>query len=269
MRKINKIKIYCNKNKKSDSVFLKLKEMLIKNNFKIVDKNADLAIAIGGDGAFLRLVKQEKYNNKLIYIGINCGTLGFLQEVRIDELKELINALNNENYTIEEVGVQETRIFTDTSRYTFYSLNEIVIRDKDLNTTNLKILINNSTLEEYAGDGILISTSVGSTAYNLSFGGSIIYNTLHTLQITPVAPLNSKAYRTLLNSVVIPEKNTIKIVPKKDKRNLLLCIDGENKIIDNVKFIKTKVDNKRLKFMRFKKYNYWKKVNEKFLAGKN
>lgn len=268
MRKINKVKIYCNQNKKSNSVFLKLKEMLLKNNFKIVEKYADLAIAIGGDGAFLRLVKQEKYNSRLIYIGINSGTLGFLQEVRINEIKELIKALNNDNYSIEEVSVQETKITTDTSHYTYYSLNEIVIRDRNLNTTNLKILIGNSTLEEYVGDGILISTSVGSTAYNLSFGGSIIYNTLHTLQITPVAPLNSKAYRTLLNSIVIPEKVSIKVIPKKDKRNLLICIDGENKIIDNIKFVKTKVDSKRLKFMRFKKYNYWEKVNEKFLTDK-
>ncbi len=268
MRKINKIKIYCNENKKSNKVFIKLKEMLLKNKFKIVDKRADLAIAIGGDGAFLRLVKQERYSSKLLYIGINSGTLGFLQEVRIDEIKDLIKALNEDNYTIEEVGVQETKVTTYTEHYTYYSLNEIVIRDRDLNTTNLKILIGNNILEEYVGDGILISTSVGSTAYNLSFGGSIIHNSLHTLQITPVAPLNSKSYRTLLNSIVVPEKNNIKVVPNKEKRNLLICIDGENKIIDNVRFIKTKVDSKRLQFMRFRKYNYWEKVNEKFLTDK-
>lgn len=268
MRNINKIKIYCNENKKSIIVLNKLKKLLLDNKFIIVDTNPDLAIAIGGDGAFLRLVKQENYNSKLIYIGINSGTLGFLQEVRINEIKDLINSLNENNYFIEEVGIQETIIITDKNKHLFNSLNEIVIREKELNTACLKILIGNNLLEEYSGDGILISTSVGSTAYNLSFGGSIIYNTLHTLQITPVAPLNSSSYRTLKNSVVVPEKMCIKIIPSKYKKDLLVSIDGENKILENVKFIRTKVDKKRIKFMRFKKYNYWQKVNEKFLSIK-
>ncbi len=268
MRKINKIKIYCNENKKSSNVYIKLEKLLVKNNFEIVDKNPDLAVAIGGDGSFLRLVKQENYNSKLLYIGINSGTLGFLQEVRINEISELIKALNENNFSVEEVGIQETVIVTNENKYLFNSLNEIVIRDKDLNTAFLKILIGNNLLEDYSGDGILISTSVGSTAYNLSFGGSIIYNILHTLQITPVAPLNNKSYRTLNNSVVVPDKACIKIVPNKCKNNLLVSVDGENKILNNVKFIKTKVDKKRIKFMRFKKYNYWQKVNEKFLSIK-
>jgi NAD+ kinase len=267
MRSINKIKIYCNQGEKSSNVYKKLENILEENNFEINNNNPDLIIAIGGDGAFLRSIKAENYNSNVIYVGINSGTLGFLQEIEIKDLEKFIQALNNNNYLIEEVGIQEADIKTDDKEYKFYSLNEIVIREKELNTAHMKILINNNLLERFAGDGLLISTSVGSTAYNLSFGGSVVYNIFHTLQITPIAPLNSKVYRNLLNSVIVPEKFTIKIMPAEEKKNLLLSIDGENIVINNVQYIKTKVEDKRLKFLKFKKYNYWRKINKKFLSN--
>lgn len=266
MRIINNIKIFSNKTPKSARVENKLKKLLLKNNFNIVDKNPDLVIAVGGDGAFLRMVKQENYNSELIYIGINSGTLGFLQEIKMKDIDEFINTLNNNKFFIEEIGIQETDILADEKEFTFFSLNEIVIREKELNTAYLKLYIDGNYLEEYAGDGILISTSIGSTAYNLSFGGSIIYNSLHTLQITPVAPLNSIAHRTLLNSVVIPEKSFIKVIPNKERNSILISVDGENKEFSNVTHIKTKLSDKKLKAMHYKDYNYWERVNEKFLS---
>lgn len=266
MRTMNKIKIFTNQTPASKKVERKLRKHLLKNKFTLVDENPDLVIAIGGDGAFLRMVKHENYDSNLAYIGINSGTLGFLQEVKVKDMDEFIEALNNNNFFIEEVGIQETEVLSENNIYTFHSLNEIVIREKELNAAYLNIYIDENYLEEYAGDGILISTSIGSTAYNLSFGGSVIYNSLHTLQITPVAPLNSIAHRTLLNSVVIPESSSIKIIPNKEKNNILISVDGDNKEFINVTHIKTKVCCKKLKLMHYKNYNYWERVNEKFLS---
>jgi NAD+ kinase len=267
MRAINKVKIYCNNNKLSNEVLIKLTDILNQNDFEIVDNNPDLAIAIGGDGAFLRMVKSENYNSNIIYVGINAGTLGFLQEIKIDEINNFIECLNNESYSIEEVGLQSTIIKTKSKEDVYCSLNEILVRESELNTVFLDVYIDNNKLESYVGDGLLISTSVGSTAYNLSFGGSIVYETLHTLQITPIAPLNNKAYRNLLNSVIVPEKAQILLIPTKDKNNLLISIDGENKIHNEVEYIDTRVSDKKLKFIRLKNYNYWKTINDKFLSN--
>lgn len=267
MRKINRIKIYCNDNRQSGDTLSILREGLEQNNFTIVDDNPDLAITIGGDGAFLRMVKGEEYNSDLIYVGINAGTLGFLQEIKINDIDNFIECLNNNNYKIDKVGVQETTILTDDISNVYYSINEIVIREIDLNTSFLSVSINGNVLEKYVGDGLLIATSVGSTAYNLSFGGSIVYSALHTLQITPIAPLNSKAYRSLLNSVVVPEKASIRIVPMNNKVNLLISVDGENKRLNNVKQINTLVDDKRLQFLHLENYSFWEKVNDKFLSN--
>lgn len=264
-RTINKVKIFANDNAISNEVSAKLKAILLANNFELVEKDPDLSIAIGGDGSCLRMVKSCEFNSNTYYVGVNSGTLGFLQEVKISDIDSFVEDLNNNKYRIEEVGIQETEIATDDQIYRYYTLNEIVIREKDLNTVILELRINNACLERYIGDGILIATSIGSTAYNLSFGGSIVVNKLHTLQITPIAPLNNKAYRNLLNSVVLPEDTEIEIVPI--KRDLLVSIDGENIVFNNVKYIKTDVKNKRIKFLRLEHYDFYEKINEKFLAN--
>ena len=119
-------------------------------------------------------------------------------------------------------------------------------------------------LENFVGDGLLIATSFGSTAYNLSHGGSIVYNTFHTLQITPIAPLNNKSYRNLLNSVILPENKKVTLVPRKGK-DILITIDGENKVYKDALEVQTYVNDKRIKCLRRKDYNFSKKINEKFL----
>ena len=239
----------------------KLKE----NGFTIDADEFDLGIAIGGDGSFLRMVKNTEFDINKYYIGVNTGTLGFAQEVNASNLDDFIYKLKNNKYKIEEIGVEEIEITYDNKIDKYYSLNDLAIRDSELNTTKLEIKIEEKVLENFVGDGILISTSFGSTAYNLSFGGSIIDNSIHALQITPIAPLNSKAYRTLVNSIVIPQDKVIKITPKEDKSNLIISIDGENYFYENVNKIEAFIKNRHIKCLREEEYNFILKVNEKFL----
>lgn len=264
MRKINKVRIFTNNTAKSSNVVLELKKALEDFNFEIVDQDYDLAIAVGGDGSFLRMVKATNFNSNVLYIGINAGTLGFAQEVSIEEIDKFVDELKNNKFKVDNIGVQETKVITDDSDSYFFSLNEIVIRQKELNTVVLDVKIDDVFLETAVGDGLLISTSFGSTAYNLSFGGSIVYNTFHTLQITPIAPLNNKSYRSLLNSVILPENKVISLLPQRN-RDLLITIDGENKYYENVIKVETVVDKKRINCLRRKGYNFVEKINEKFL----
>lgn len=268
-RLINKIKLFPNDNDKSREIARELKRRLEIANFKIVDSKYDLAIAIGGDGSFLRMVKNNVFDSEIFYVGVNAGTLGFLQEISIEDIDSFIERLNNNDFTIGTIGVQETKITTangDMSR--FFSLNEIVIRNRSLKTTKMCVEIDNEILEHYIGDGILISTSVGSTAYNLSFGGSIVYDDLHTLQITPIAPLNTKSYRDILNSVIVPEHRSITIKPLDETNDLIVTIDGEHNYYDDVKQIDTCVRDKKIKCIRMTSFSYARKINEKFLTEK-
>ena len=263
--KIKKVRLFCNDNDKSRKIKDLLYQELINNDFIISEDEFELGIAIGGDGSFLRMLKTSNFNSDVYYIGVNTGTLGFLQEIKPDEIKDFVLKLLRNDFKIENIGIQETNVETYESISRFFSLNDIVIREKELNTLTCKIFVDNVLLEKFAGDGILISTSVGSTAYNLSFGGSIVYNTLHTLQITPIAPLNSKVYRNLLNSIIIPEDKLITVIPNKERNNVIITVDGENNIYDDVLKIETSVSKKKIKCIRMNDYNFIDIVNDKFL----
>lgn len=263
-KKIKRVKLFPNDNLKSKNQADELEKKLILEGFVLVDDNPDLAIAIGGDGSFLRMIKNCNFNEDIYYLGINTGTLGFAQDIYPSEVDDLLKVLKEDKYKTEFIGVEEIEIETKNALSRFYSLNEILVRNKDLNTIKLNIFIDDILLENFVGDGVLISTSFGSTAYNLSFGGSIVYSDLHVMQITPVAPLNNKSYQVLRNSVIIPEERTVKILADKDSKDMIVTIDGENSIYEGVLKIEISV-SKKIKCLRMNDYDYTKKINEKFL----
>ena len=264
MKKIKRIILFANNTEYSNAILEELHKKLKDNDYIITEKDFDLAIAIGGDGTFLKMIKECNFCSNIYYIGVNTGTLGFAQEIYPKDIDTFITSLKNESYKTENISVQETKVFTKKETAHFYSLNEIVIREKDLNTLYVDININNDLLETFAGDGILISTSFGSTAYNLSFKGSIVYSSLHTLQVTPIAPLNSRSYRTLQNSVIVPEERIITVIPTTRTSDLIVTVDGENNIYGQVQMIETSVKKRKIKCLRMQEYDYTKKVYEKF-----
>ena len=262
---IKRIKLFINENEKSIKVAQHLKKELIKYNFEIVDKDYDLAISVGGDGSFLRMVKATNFNENIYYIGVNSGTLGFLQEINIEDTSDFVKRLSLGKYKVEKLSIQETSVRTDKKEFHYKSLNEIVVRNKYFKTERLLVKVDDELLENFTGDGLLISTSTGSTAYNMSFGGSIVYNTLKTLSITPIAPLNNKAYKSLTNSIIIPDNKVVKIIPAEGSGNMFFMVDGVNKEIDNVNKIETKVGDRTIKCLRMNDYHFIRIVNDKIL----
>ena len=263
---IKRIKLYINNNEKSKKVAKELEKELIKNNFLLTNDNPDLVISIGGDGSFLRMIKDNQFNTDTLYVGINAGTLGFLQEIDLDKTKDFVKRLAEDKYKIENISIQETNIKTgDNNNLHFYSLNEIVLRNSDLSAFKMNVYVDSEYLEYFVGDGLLISTSTGSTAYNLSLGGAVIYNTLETLQVTPIAPINNKVYNTLRNTLVIPGNKKITLKPVDRTKNLYVLIDGVKKEIDDIDTIETYISNKQIKCLRMEEFHFIKVVYNKLL----
>lgn len=264
---IKNIKLFINKNDKSLETAKLIRYKLIYNGFVMDDNEYDLAIAVGGDGSFLRMIKQNNFNSDIYYIGINSGTLGFLQEVKIDEIDEFISELKEKKYKVDRVGIQETTINYGRESSKFYSLNEIVIRDQNLKVAKLNIIDDDKNMQNFMGDGMIISTSVGSTGHSLSYGGSIIYPTFSALQLVPMGPINSKVYKSLINPIIIPDKKEILVIPEDDHKNLMVTVDGENNVYNNVDSIVTKIDDKKIKCLRLSHYSFAQKINEKLLSN--
>ena len=265
---IKNIKLFIKDNEKSIAVSKIVRDSFLKEGFSISDIDYDLGIAVGGDGTFLRMVKETKFDSKPYYVGINSGTLGFMQEVKIDEIDKLIYEIKNEKYKVDEVGIQETLIKHRDGENEYYSLNEIVLRDERLKALKAGIYINQDFLELFNGDGILIASSQGSTAHNLSYGGAIVPGVFSTLQITPMGPINSIAYQTLTNPVIVPSNTNVFIKPETEKRNIMVTVDGEDHLYYDVECINTAIKDKKIKCLRFSHYNFPQKIHEKLLSTK-
>ncbi len=260
---MKKVRLFINQNEFSKTVAEELTEHLYHHNFEIDEKKYEIAISIGGDGAFLRMVKETNFDPSIYYIGVHTGTLGFLPEVLPNELEEFVSYLEHGDYKINEIGVLETTVYGKEKKK-FIALNDIVVRDRDLNSLTLNVKLEGEFLEKFKGDGMLISTSIGSTAYNLSFGGSMVYFKLHTLQLTPIAPFNSSSYRNLQNSIVMPEYVPIDLEPD-NKKDLIITVDGENYELKEVTKITSKVGDKKIKRLRYHNVPFGTVIREKFL----
>ena len=108
--KIKSYKIFCNDNDKSYEVRKILHDKLTSNDFEYKEKDYDLAIAIGGDGSFLRMIKENNFNSSIMYVGVNAGTLGFAQEVSVNEIDEFIEELKQDDYKVEKIGILENKV---------------------------------------------------------------------------------------------------------------------------------------------------------------
>ena len=131
---IKRIKLYTN-NKTNNLEEVKIiKNKLLNNGFEIVDNNYDLIIALGGDGTFLRMINDNKFNSNIYYVGINLGTLGFSQDINTDNIDKFIYELKSNKLNIENIFIGESYIYTENKEYKLNYINEIVIRRDNLRT---------------------------------------------------------------------------------------------------------------------------------------
>lgn len=245
-----------------------LKHKLEKNDFLVpenFDINGDLIICIGGDGSFLRTLHRYNFPDIPI-IGINTGHLGFFQDLSPHELDEFIFKYKKGEYKIDEIRPIEAIICTRDSCIEILGINEVLIKGYKSTTVHLNLSLAESFLEKFSGDGILISTPTGSTAYNYSLGGSIVDPRLNILQITPMAPINTVAYRSFTSSIIVPKYATIKVHPEYAYENsILIASDGTEHRYNGIVEVQVKLSELKVKLLRFKEYNFWDKAKEKFL----
>lgn len=259
---LKKVKIYTNAKEKSLLVEKELKKELELHSFLIDENDYDLGISIGGDGTFLKMVHQSNFKD-IYYVGIHTGSLGFLQEINIKDCLSFILKLKENDYDIEEMDVGEVIIITNSSEYHYFFLNEVVIRNQSLRTLESKVMINDTLLEEFAGDALLISTNTGSTAHNMSYHGPIIHPSLSAFVVTPIAPIKNNVYHNLDNSIVIPGDSGIILIPS--KTDAFITIDGISIEQKGVLQIEVKMANKKIKKLKFQDTSFIKIVHDKLL----
>ena len=245
-----------------------LTKKLIENGFFVsskVEENTELIISVGGDGSFLKTIQDFKFPTVPMVV-INTGHLGFLAEFAPDEIDEFIDLYKKNDFTIQEVHPLKASICTKENSTDIYAVNEIVIKSVCSRTLHLDLRVNENKIQNFSGDGMLISTPMGSTAYNYSAGGSIIDPSLDTLQLTPLAPMNTIAYRSFTSSIVLSAKSTINIVPEyRFENSILVVVDGNEYRFNDITDINVVRSDLKLKLLRRSDFEFWKRAAEKFL----
>ncbi len=262
------VSIFTNETEISLDVRATLMKKLINRGYTVMSEfspNSELLICIGGDGAFLKTIHQCDFPNTPI-VGVNTGHLGFFQEVLPENFDSFIEDYEHDRFTIQKLNTVKCTV-TSSNGYTntHQGLNEITITGRKSYSIHFDISIGGKPIEKYSGDGILVATSSGSTAYNYSLGGSIVDPRLNLLQVTPLAPMNTTAYRSLTSSIMLPYNLSLGIVPEDKDSKIYITYDGIETYYSNVRDIQVTVSDTQINLIRFNDYDFWSKVKDKFL----
>ncbi|MGB5823207.1 MAG: NAD(+)/NADH kinase [Proteocatella sp.] len=263
-----KIVVTSNPTEKSQEVYFEISNKLEIHGFSVYNSfvdDAELIIVIGGDGWFIKTIHDFEYPDIPI-VGINTGHLGFLQDINPCDIDLLIENYLNKNYCIMEIAPIKADIYMNCVQKTFFAINEVVIRGTKSRMIHLNLKINNSVIECFSGDGIIVSTPTGSTAYNYSSGGSIIDPSLESLQITPLSPTNTNAYRSFTSSIITSPDSLIEINPEyRFEDSLLIVNDGIENQYNQISKVRLTTFTKKIKVLRLHSYDFWEKVTDRFL----
>ena len=223
--------------------------------------NTELVICFGGDGTILHMAKTATRRNVPI-LGVNIGTLGFMAELEASEM-ELLTKLAKDQYTVDtrmmlDVVVQRDRdiIFHDIG------LNDVVItKGAVARIAHLGVKCDGVEVMECDGDGIIVATPTGSTAYSLSAGGPIVEPEARNMLITPIC-----AHDVMSRCMVASDKRTVTVeLVQNARRNAYLSVDGGKSIRLNMGDVTTiKKSNLETKLIRLKERSFYDVLNQKF-----
>lgn len=190
--------------------------------FEWMCQNVDFLVSLGGDGTLLSLVRRSYGYNRPV-LGINAGNLGFLADIRIDDVDNFLENLLEGNYRIDERMMIEGYILKeDGDKKSFFAFNDVVItRPAISKMAKINASIDGDLFNTYRGDGLIISTPTGSTAYNLAVGGPIMYPLTQAFILSPIS-----AHSLTQRPLVVPADFTIELNSPDDR--VIAMIDGQD-----------------------------------------
>jgi len=222
----------------------------------------DVFITLGGDGTLLDMVAVIR-DSGIPVIGINFGRLGFLASVNKSDIAAAIHAVVNKQFTLDKRGLltieSEQRIFGDHN----FALNDITIHKRDdsaMITTHM--YLDGEVLNSYWGDGIIIATATGSTAYSLSCGGPIIMPQSNSVVVTPVSPHNLN-----VRPIIFPDTCVLSFEVECRSANYLLSCDSRTAVIEKTMKFHVRKANFQLNLIRLNNESYLSTLRNKLLWG--
>ena len=228
------------------------------------DLNADFLFSIGGDGTILDTVPFV-LDSGIPVAGINMGRLGFLSGISKNEIAKAVESVVTGEYSVEQRSLLElvspSNVFGDVR----YALNELnVIRNPEHSLLAIKVFVDDVYLNTYWGDGILLATPTGSTAYSLSAGGPIIAPNAKNFVITPIATHN-----LTVRPVVIPDDSTIRIQVEGREKRFVFSMDSRSCTLDTSVQLEVRKAGFCLNLVRMRDEDFFGTIRNKLMWGKD
>lgn len=224
--------------------------------------NIDCLISLGGDGTVLDAITLVG-DTLIPILGINYGRLGFLATISKDELSIMVEALVNRSYVIDKRSL----LHIDSSLPIFqglpFALNEFAIHKRDTSPMiKIHTYLNGEFLNSYWADGLIIATPTGSTGYNMSCNGPILFPDSSSFVITPVAPHNLN-----VRSVVVPDSSVISFEIEGRTEELICALDARKEIVPITIQIAVKKESFCVHFIRLNENSYLTTLRTKLTWG--
>ena len=233
-------------------------------NAEDISSDTDIVMSVGGDGTFLSASKRVG-NSGIPVLGINTGRVGFLSEYSPEEACE---AILSKSYTLEDRALLETRVNGEMresdSSFWPYTLNEISVLRGGASILGVDVCLDGNPLPTYWADGLLVSTSSGSTAYSLSVGGPICVPDSKVIIIAPIAPHNLN-----VRPLVVPDSTVVSISMRSRDKEVAMSMDNRNVRLSADSTLEVKVAQFSLKRVRLAKSSFIKALTTKLFWGED
>lgn len=268
-----RVAIYNNESPESQRVTKLLKAEMEKAGLIYDQQTPNVVVTIGGDGTLLSAFHHyETLLDKIRFVGIHTGHLGFYTDWRNYEIDDLVDSLvKDSGESVAYPLLDMHAIYSDGSIDHYIALNESTVRNIT-KTMVCDVYVNNELFETFRGDGLCISTPTGSTAYNKSVGGAIMDPHIIGFQLAEMASLNNRVFRTL-GSPIIFGSNAKVMLRLKDLNGHVMTCDreqvrlkpqqGGRKLVE----ITYQVSKKEISFAQYRHNNFWHRVKDAFIGG--
>lgn len=265
------IGIYNNKTKDPKKLIEKEIIKVIKETIKNVKvtkvekkediKDLDLIVILGGDGTFLSAARLA-YGMDVPLFGVNLGHLGFLAAAELKSLKDSLVCIDQKEFSVDDRMMLEVSISHEGKEKVYRALNDLVISRGALSgILSFSIYVDNKFSNSYRGDGVIISTPTGSTAYNLSVGGPIMYPTVSAIGVSTISSHTFGIKNLILNS-----SQEVKVKVDNVEEDYYASLDGQiDFTIKDESVIKIKKADRCAKILRLKGYDYFDVLRKKIM----
>ena len=260
--------LFGNQTEKTKEVMNTFDRLCQEGCFVRDDEHPDVVITVGGDGTLLGAF--HRYRNQLDsirFVAIHTGHLGFYTDWRNFEVDQLIESLKQDkgervSYPLLDVNVK----FKSGDVVRYAALNEATLR-KVNGTLLCEVYINGELFENFRGDGLCVATPTGSTGLSKSLGGAVVHPRAEVMQMTEMASINNRVYRTLSSPMIFAKDNVLTQRPE-SKEGMVMAIEHLTYDANEIEEIQLQISGERISFAAYRHTPFWDRVEDAFIGSR-